>query len=788
MYKEPKLVSLFPYQIKDVNRFYKRDHPVNINPKSESFRKYWYDFRQKCVEGQWIKDGQTWVYLMPKLFFYINYTKISSDLESNRKMQFPRLRDNEWIFFSYNMLVDGFSGFEDDEEFTCNEYIARIEYCNNPNAEEAKKAPLNEIELEKLPLSCFKKDGSHKKFIEPWHYLTRHYLHEHPADKPLGLPLYENTRKNAMILSARSTGKSYTTFVGDFLHEFLFNGIKRIKDISNVNEKLLFGMGAADGPYLGKTIKNITTYYDKQPGQYRFSDPKVPKYMGPFYKKVQGAWKSGNEINHIVKYKKGLISFIESSSVFMSIITAGKEKIGAGDRFRRIYIEEIGFLEQLLEVHSSNKDSMVSEGVKVGSCYMLGTGGDLKKIKQAIIIFNNPASYDIASIPHYWRDINKQIGLFIPVHYCNKDYKDKNGNTRLELCHKYYIDKRKKDLLEMDSVSYEQDISFNPMEPSEILRANTGGILPKQEAQQQLDNLDMYDIFKKRAQIGEFKYNPFAERGVEFKKDIEGRLKPILDVDQEGQVGFTKDGAWIIYEQPPSYIPPDLYWVLYDPAKKSGDGESYHSFLVYKSFYIGASRELYDTIVAEMICRKETLPDNYVEAIKAAKYFNAKIFTEVDVAGFVEWCKDKKFWNLLEGDCQEIEMEINPTGTRNYYKVGTSMSNKRKKDWAMRRLRDWLLEVKEVDPMSGMPVVRTIDWMFSKRALNEIKAFEDGEGNYDHLSSLLILMILIGKIHKGDAAVIDKENEESYEEKISRQQVEASRNQIIKKRSLIEQY
>lgn len=786
MFKEPKLVSLFPYQIQDVNRFYKRDHPVNLNPHSELYRKYWNDFKQKCIEGTWVKDGKAWVYLMPKLFFYANYAKISTD--EDRKLQFPRIRDNEWIFFTYNLLVDGFSGFEGDEEYTCNWYIKRIEYCNDPAADEDLKHPLNEIELEKIPSSCIKPDGSYKKFVDPWHYLTRHYLIEHPAEKPLGLALYENPRKNAMILTARGAAKSFTTFVGDFIHEFLFNGIKRIKDIARVNDKLLFGMGAAEGPYLGKTIKNITTYYDRQPGQYRFSDPNLAKYMGPFYKKVQGMWKSGSEVNHIVKYKKGGTSFIESSSIFMSIITPGKEKIGAGDRVRRIYIEEIGFLEQLLEVISANKDSMISEGVKIGSCYMLGTGGDLKKIKQAILVFNNPDSYDIASIPDYWRNPYKQIGLFIPVHYCLKDYKDKNGNTKLEICHKYLIEKRKVDMLKMDSISYETDVSFNPMEPSEILRANTGGILPKQEAKEQLDSLDTYDIFRKRAQIGEIRYSQFSDKGVEFKKDMEGRLTPILDVDQEKTAGFTKDGAWVVYEQPPDYIPDGLYYVIYDPAKKSGDGESYHSILIYKNFYTGHERTLYDTIVAEMLCRKERLPDNYHEVIKAAKYFNAKIFPEIDVAGFVEWCRDNKMDNLLEPDCYELEKEINPEGHRSYYRVGTSMSNKRKKNWAMRRLRDWLLETKEVDAITGVPLIRTMDWMFSKRILNEIIAFEDEEGNYDHLSSLLCLMILIGKIHKADPPLVDEEEEESYAEKLVRMQIEESRKRERKKRSAIEQY
>ena len=72
MSKQPKLVSIFPYQIKDVNLFYHRNHPINLHPKSFQFKKYWDDFTRKCIEGNWVNDKGTWVYMMPKLFFYFN--------------------------------------------------------------------------------------------------------------------------------------------------------------------------------------------------------------------------------------------------------------------------------------------------------------------------------------------------------------------------------------------------------------------------------------------------------------------------------------------------------------------------------------------------------------------------------------------------------------------------------------------------------------------------------------------------------------------------------------------
>ena len=69
-------VKLFMYDIKDVNRFYFREHPKNISPKSERFTNYWDDFERKCIEGLWVDDGGAWIYIMPKLFNYLNYVTI----------------------------------------------------------------------------------------------------------------------------------------------------------------------------------------------------------------------------------------------------------------------------------------------------------------------------------------------------------------------------------------------------------------------------------------------------------------------------------------------------------------------------------------------------------------------------------------------------------------------------------------------------------------------------------------------------------------------------------------
>jgi hypothetical protein len=731
-----KLVSLFPYQIKRRDSFYNRNHPENIHPDSPVFKKYWALFIKRCIEGFWINDEGTWVFMMPKLFFYINYPLIADKDRNNIP---PDLRDNEWIIFTYFLCLEGFSGFEEDHDYTCHNLVKKYE--NDPDS-------LTFVDLKKIPDNVKKFDGTYKKYVEPWYYLTRHYLLDHVQDRPLGQALYGNRKLNGCILSARSIGKSLCSFVGDFLHEILTGGIKRYDDIGNVNKRLLFGLGSAMKPQLQRSINNIRFAYYNMPGQYLFKDVDKSSYNGPLFKKVQGSWEVGHELNHIVKSKNGNVE-IQGSNVQMVALTKDRTAIGAGDRFRRIYVEEFGFLENAIDVHGSNKDSLQSEGERVGSSIYLGTGGNLKKIRQPKEIFEHPDVYDMFGIPDYWAKNQKRVGLFIPYTYALRDYKDDQGNTLMELAYDTIIEKREADKRDKDSISYELDIMFNPLEPKEMLRPSNSTLLPRQEAQEQLNKLESYDIFRKRAQIGKMVWNPIERCGVEWRKDMSMTMKPILETKIDDTITFTnKEGAVIIYEQPPEHIPEDLYWVLYDPAARSGDGESFHSILIYKHFYSGSEKTMYDTIVAEWIGRKETLEENYQEVIKLAKYFNARIFPEINVAGFVEYCRKNNYSLMLEGDAFALEQEIHGKAAvgRSYYRVGFQMS-KRKKNWALKRLRDWLLEVKEVDAISGAPMVRTMDWILSPRILNEIVEYvDDPNENFDHVSSLLGLMLLIGKL------------------------------------------
>lgn len=766
------VVDLFPYKIKDRNLFYHRDHPKDVHPDSMTYEKHWLgEFLQSCIEGKWIQDKNgTWVFMMPKLFFYINYVVI---LNKKRKKIQPDLCDLEWIYFTYFLCLDGFSGFEGDKDYTCNELVDRYNKSKDTSLTEKEREmhALNEIEFANIPKNCYKEDGTFKEYINAWDYLTRFYLIDNPRG-PLGRPIYDNPRRNGFILGARGIRKSFSVYMGDFMHEWTFSGVRYMEDIGDTSNPLLFAMGCGSSQQLERTLKNVRGFYDSQPGKFRFEGERGedPFYdMGPYYKNYQGRLGVGKEFQHIVKETSGTVDTF-GSTVQASVITPDRTKIAAGDRFRRIYIEEVGFLEEVEEVYIANSDSINVEGESVGSWIATGTGGDIKKIMGSKKMFEKPHSYDIFGVPYYWKNPDKYIGLFIPAQYSKRQFDDGNGFIYLDLATKEIIKQRDKWYRDLDSVAAGNKIMFNPVIPDEMLIPNELSIFPKKEAQQRLSDIESYDIDKKVGNIGELVEDHSYPHGIRFDKDMRRKLSPIdrYDVDFSS---INREGAFLMYEPPPSgEVPKFMYWVVYDPAAKSGEGTSLHSVIVYKHFLSSDGNNMRDAIVAEWIGRYTTLEDNYEMVIKIARFYNAKVFPEINIAGFLHWCKAKgrAYTSMLQRDSYDLQKEITPTAKRSHYRAGFQM-NDRMKWWATQRFSEWLMEVKTVDPESGFVLTRNIDYIYSKRLLEEIIYYKECNGpecNFDHISSCRGLMILLTQLETYKPDNLDIEDEDDWDEPI----------------------
>lgn len=201
---------VFPI-IKNRNNFVIKKHTY-YNPRSQAFINYWRLHKKRCIEGFWsiddpeyhidvnnpvepIECGKKWRFMPPNLYFYVNFGVIKHKPEGSqktdpKKIVRPYLRDFEWAYFYNYIEARGFSGFSDDNEYTCLEAVDKFE-----------KNEILEDDPELQVASIYKKDGSLKKYIPAREYLRQLF------DRPMGIPLYENQSKNMMLLGGRGGGK-----------------------------------------------------------------------------------------------------------------------------------------------------------------------------------------------------------------------------------------------------------------------------------------------------------------------------------------------------------------------------------------------------------------------------------------------------------------------------------------------------------------------------------------------------------------------------------------------------
>jgi len=192
-------------RVNNRNNFLLKEIP-EYHPASRAYLNFWKEQKRRCIEGFWsldddeinidvekgVDESQTgkWRYATPNLYFYVNFGIILHKPEdapksAPKKKIKPLLRDVEWEFF-YNWLeCRGFSGFADDDVYSCNREL--VEHIGD-----------NGYEFDE---HSYNSKGELKQYVPARDYLRQ--LH----DKPLGLPLYQNMAQDLLWLSARGIGK-----------------------------------------------------------------------------------------------------------------------------------------------------------------------------------------------------------------------------------------------------------------------------------------------------------------------------------------------------------------------------------------------------------------------------------------------------------------------------------------------------------------------------------------------------------------------------------------------------
>jgi hypothetical protein len=705
------------------------------HPESLDYLQYWKMQKKRCIEGFWSVDDKDiqldinntlddnlksdkWRWMPSNLYFYVNFGTIMHKPEGSprtapKKEMRPFLRDVEWEFF-YNLVeARGFSGFSNDEEYSCNTELSK-----------------EQDELFDYHASCYNSKGELKKYMPARQYARQHF------SKPMGTALWENQAKNLFMLGARGFGKSFTVGVGVVLHEILFDGARYYNEESIKNPyKVEVLVGAAIVSKSADILDKTNSALEKLPGSWGEGDNFT---RSPFYKNMAGTLKPNNAKNpwrHEYESKVGgqWIKKGTKSNVKHVTFTTENPEAAAGTRPGIIVVEEVGLCPNLLTVHGSNTACQMEGTTKFGTSIYLGTGGNMEKIVEPQTIFNDPEGFDFLAFENEYEDSDKKIGWFVPAIYALNQFKDHNGNTDLQVAYDYIHKVREKKKRSKDTSALDLEMMNYPLVPSEMFLTKKGNIFPIAALIDRLAEVESDPKYANAEYIGRLKINGDT-----------GKVEWVLDPKQTPITQYPipqdmdKTGCVVIYAHPFEFsdgeIPYGRYLAGCDPYDhdQSGTG-SLGSTIVYD--------KLTNQIVAEYTGRPETAKDYYEEVRKLLLYYNAKLLYENERKGIFDYFDSKNSTYLLKEQPEIIKDVLQDSKVNRGYGMHMNTPLKR---YGEELIKTWLLEPHNETKNSNILNLHTIR---CKTLLQELIRYNP-EGNFDRAMAFMILMYFLQDTRK----------------------------------------
>jgi hypothetical protein len=696
------------------------------HPASIAYKNYWTDIKKTCVEGKWISGR----WMPGKLFSYVNTATILLN-KANSKVKFygrPKLRDIEWAFFPLWEEARGFSGFEEDEEYSCHRILTE---------------ELDEQELKDYYPQLLKADGTPKKYVRARDYISK--VH----DRNLGRPLYQNQSKNLMMLGPRGFGKSYSVGCGIVAHEFLYDGKIKYEVNSDDKSSSVTIVGASDAKYSNDLLAKTKVTLDNLPGSLELNGIYYPS---PLSKRYKGSLQPGREIQAKYKVKVGgNWKLMGSGSEIKNRTFRDNPYAIQGTRSSTVIFEEAGHFSNLRESYNNSVDVMKDGSNKFGSALFLGTGGDMDSgTIDAYYMFYNPEEFDMVGCEDIWEH-KGNTGYFIPAHYGDNAYKDQNGFTRVEFGLKK--EKEMRERLAGDkgvSATLDSYIVYHPLVPSEMFLVRNTNIFPVLELRrrrQEIDELSVTALLEKRVELY---FDPRATYtgGVNYKIDVNNKLKPIREFPFKGS---DREGALVIYELPVidpkiKSVPEGLYIIGHDPVRTDNpDGPSLASIYVLKTKK-HKYKHGHDEIVAQFVGRPFRGRNITNEVLmKLAMFYNAKVYFENSVGNVKEYFEKHKQLGRLATQPKTVfsnKASFEQNSSTSVY--GYPMEGRKYKLDALHYIADWLLEERGKDQKDR--TIRNLDLIPDPGLLDEM-IFFNMEGNFDRVMGFAGCIIGLEETH-----------------------------------------
>jgi len=361
-------------------------------------------------------------------------------------------------------------------------------------------------------------------------------------------------------------------------------------------------------------------------------------------------------------------------------------------------------------------------------------------------LFYNPKKYRLRAydLGAYDPEQTGEAGFFVDDAWYKPPHINEDGVSDREVAIKANLAKRE-DLQKgaKSSKTLDDFLTQYPLVPSEAFLISTGAYFPGKRIMNQINKLQQDEKLKNLGQRGYM--------------SAEGN-KPVFvqdDTKYEAPYPFDpkqKEGCITIYEHPEQVngdIPYGLYLASTDPyMHDESSGDSLGSTFIYKKFY--STEKTSDIIVAEYTGRPETTDKYYEQVRLLLMYYNARCLYENQFKDMKTYFEFKGSLGLLALQPMIIK-DIIPKSTvsRGY---GIHMPQQMK-EAAVIYLRDWLIAEKS-------PGISNIESIYSVNLLKELLRF-NFKGNFDRVSSMLILALYIQENRKITLSAIEGERKSS---------------------------
>lgn len=702
----------------------------NINPFSGKYIEYWRDQKRKIIEGNWVEYKGKWKWLPGPIYFYVNFYTIEvADKNSKSKTKNlgrPRLRDVEWIKGYVHATARGFSGFSEDIEYSCHRVL---------------KLEGEEFDLQ---LSLLPKDVQKSLYNPQTNKLKKYkdsleYLYE-IKDANLGKPLYYNTALNVVDIEARRLGKTFITSAF-CKHNFLTDGAMDYDELleAQKNGKPLTSqtlIGAIDTKYSGGLCAKLLVSMENLPGTTSWAGKVFPS---PIYKKFEGTLESGKYIiaRREVKVggqwkKEGSMSLVHHRTFADNPLAAN----GTGPSFA--VLDEIGFHYNLLPTLGQMAECTMADGIKFGTIWMTGTGGDMEggSTEAVKTVFYDPESYSCLGFDDIFEYTGQKIGLFIPAWMVLDKYRDDKGNINKELAINELLKDRERLAKAKDRAPLEAELQGRPLVPSEAFLLSTGTILPIADIKMQLGMVEASLDANIMGTPGDLVLD--TQGKVIFEPDLGVNTTQVQTKFPTKQNSpFQLKGKIIIWEHPSQgEVPHGLYVAGTDPYAQD---DSVQSSSVGATYIIKRAMPGYDNhdkIVAEYCGRPGSMKEYNENVRRLLLYYRAIDLYENNFNNLKEYFETKNSLYLLANTPTILKNSNNTSVSRIY---GLHMTGDYKRELEG-YLRDWLLE--EVGEGKC-----NLHFVYSIPLLKEMMAY-NLDGNFDRVIAIMLAICQKLQMHR----------------------------------------